>query len=262
MMKAHELMEQASLDAYGLLDEQEQASFDRTLASCPPAIAAQVRREQLRVAKEGLHLPDVDPPAGLRSRVLAAMRLQSAGDAERDVYSMPEILPSRGVHPVWRLAAIASVAASVVLGMGAGYLHLQYRDINSALTTNQVNTQIAEEFGARFTAMFMSEHTRLHAFVRADDGLGVEAALMNNPEMGGAIFAVHGFPPSETASYTLAVVSSDGQILRTLTSFRPLGSGFSSYQIRNADLNTGTRLVVLPAGATSADEALLTLTIS
>ncbi|QYU70067.1 hypothetical protein J4558_08100 [Leptolyngbya sp. 15MV] len=50
-MPFHDLLEMAVLDTLGLLDEQEQAAFEMAFRSAPPAVQAQVRREQTRFAK-------------------------------------------------------------------------------------------------------------------------------------------------------------------------------------------------------------------
>lgn len=83
-MSLQELIELAILDAMGLLDEREQASFESAFRTASPSIQAQVRREQTRLSRIEALLPDVTPPAGLRAAVLAAVREQIATAQRRE----------------------------------------------------------------------------------------------------------------------------------------------------------------------------------
>jgi hypothetical protein len=57
-MTAYELIEMAVLDALGILDEEERASFERAFAAAAPGLQAQVRAEQARLVDLVDLLPD------------------------------------------------------------------------------------------------------------------------------------------------------------------------------------------------------------
>ena len=73
-MTTHELLELASLDAMGLLDPEEREAFELAFRAAAPALQAQIRREQLRLSYIDGILPVVEPPPGLRARVMAKVR--------------------------------------------------------------------------------------------------------------------------------------------------------------------------------------------
>src|SRR5262249_53868009 len=129
-MKTQELLELAALDALGLLDENERETFDRAFRAAPPALQAQIRREQTRIAGDDWLLPKVQRPIGLRARVLAAWReavsaVSNRGRARRLVGSLA-LLPSRGVSPFWRAGAIGCAAATITMGVALFWVQSEY----------------------------------------------------------------------------------------------------------------------------------------
>ena len=69
-MTTRELLELASLDAMGLLDDNEHEAFEGAFRAAAPAVQRQVRREQERLTGDTSTLPDVDPPAELVADLL------------------------------------------------------------------------------------------------------------------------------------------------------------------------------------------------
>src|SRR5688572_23634462 len=113
-MTTQELIELAVLDAMGLLDEEEREAFDGAFGAAAPAVQAQVRREQTRISLSQDLLPDVEPPAGLRSLVLEAVRKAMGQPAERRHrharLGMLTLMPARQVSPMWRAASVGFAA--------------------------------------------------------------------------------------------------------------------------------------------------------
>ncbi|MEO1130526.1 MAG: hypothetical protein AAFX05_12590, partial [Planctomycetota bacterium] len=119
-MTTQELYELASLDALGLLDDDERADFERAFRAAAPEVQAQIRRQQLHAADIEDLLPRVEPPAGLRARVLEAVR-----------QAMSVVRPAHMSHaqdsgvlakiytsmPLWRAACIGFATATVVLSL-------------------------------------------------------------------------------------------------------------------------------------------------
>jgi hypothetical protein len=103
-MTIQQLLENAHLDALGMLDADEQTQFNKAFASAPPAIRAQIRGEQARVADMGDLLPDVTPVASAaRSRARRHLR----GDA-------------RGARPVRLIPMCTTFARQAAFHAGGG----------------------------------------------------------------------------------------------------------------------------------------------
>jgi hypothetical protein len=80
LLRREELIDQASLDALGLLDEAEAAHYARSFHAAPTSVQEEVRQIQAAIAADPQLLSDEEPPAGLRGRVLGAV--QDAIEAE------------------------------------------------------------------------------------------------------------------------------------------------------------------------------------
>lgn len=116
-----DLRDNAALYALGALEPAETAEFERHLSSCAEC-AAELRALRPTVGALAGAVPQIDPPAGLRERVLA-----SAGH-QRAVQAVPE---RRAMHA---LAPWLAAAASVVLAVGLGIYNRQLREDLRALT--------------------------------------------------------------------------------------------------------------------------------
>jgi hypothetical protein len=129
-MKLQELLENANLAALGLLDAEEQHAFDKALAAAQPAVRRHVLAEQERWSGGGALLPDVQPPASLRDRVLDAVHANimdaelesTASSLDFAELSAGQVGGVRKVAPWWRAGAIALAAACVVLS--ASFLYV------------------------------------------------------------------------------------------------------------------------------------------
>lgn len=120
MNATRELLELASLDVLGLLDDSERESFEQSFRAASPEVQAAVRREQLRLAKDDDLLPKVDTPPGLRARVMSAISEAIASVSGQDAslaYIGPA--PSRSIMAsatLWRAACLGFATAAVVMG--------------------------------------------------------------------------------------------------------------------------------------------------
>lgn len=154
-MNTQDLLESAVLDALGLLDEDERAEFDRAFSAAGPQVQAMVRAEQSRVASDDSLLPDVQPPAELRGRVLAAVRNALVGEAagNREVagrihsgsgVSSGAISGRRRVSSTWRTSTLAFAAAVAVLASLTAHMQSQLSGIRQVLSGE---AQVAELAG-------------------------------------------------------------------------------------------------------------------
>ena len=142
-MMTRDLFELASLDVLGLLDDEERREFERAFRAAPPAVQAQVRREQLRAAhavQSDEWLPAVDTPTGLKGRVVSSVReaIDAARAGEFSDHMSRKIgfftlALQRNVSPLWRAACIGLLTASAVLGVALVRQSQQYDGIREAI---------------------------------------------------------------------------------------------------------------------------------
>lgn len=167
-MNTRDLFELATLDVLGLLDEDERAAFEEAFKAAPPTVQAQVRAEQLRSARfeQAEMLPDVEPPVGLRARVVAAVREAIAAVRTEPVARIGPVVGVAGFNstPIWRAACIGFATASLVL---AGFGVKVARD-NRAIAEGAQGIGMMETLvgpgGARLPRVLGDPATRRVAF--------------------------------------------------------------------------------------------------
>jgi anti-sigma-K factor RskA len=124
-----QLRELASLHALGVLSDEERAELAKAMAD-DAELAADVRQLEDTAGALGGVVPQVDPPARLRARVLAA-----AGIEADDATGMPAVSPVGGrradapvvVRKSSALPGWLAAAAALVLASGLGLWALQLR---------------------------------------------------------------------------------------------------------------------------------------
>ena len=213
-MNTRELMELSALDALGLLDEQERESFEMAFQAAAPEVQAHVRREQARFAVAEHLLPDVEPPAGLRARVIAKVREAMAMVSPDDtgvLASVAGAVPSRNTGPFWRMMAIGSATAAVVLG--GLYLSVvnELDTQGSLIQSNALALQI-QQLGPRSQEILLSDQLMPVNFApsapSAAEAEGMRAQLLFDPVTGEALLLCDGLPVAD-GNYKLVVRSSD-----------------------------------------------------
>ena len=167
----NDLIELAAIDALGLLDEHERRAFDDAFSASAPHVQAHVRREQQRMIGVSDTLPQVEPPASLRGRVLAAVRdAMLSSPASVDLSGRAG---RWGVLTAWRAAAIAAATAAVVLG---GFSMMITQENRAILASMQ--TQAGQDFlrmSPRMRELVFSENVTRYAFVPAAADVGTDA---------------------------------------------------------------------------------------
>lgn len=217
MMNTHELLELAALDALGLLDDDERADFERGFQAAPPALQAQIRREQARMARADGLLPEIDPPASLRARVLAVVRdaIQTVGSRRSGSRFIPALLPSRGVSPIWRAAAVGSMAAAIVFGFATLRIRTEVVNINNLISSNAQEAEWVREYGPRFRDLIDNPNTKLVQFNTsgaANPALAKgRAVILVDSSDGSGLFLSRDLPPSANG-YALVPLGSDGSL--------------------------------------------------
>jgi hypothetical protein len=218
-MTTHELLELAALDALGLLDDDEREAFDRAFRAAAPALQAQVRREQTRIARDESLLPPVDPPIGLKARVLAAWREAVEAMSLRGRRAgrfMPLLLPSRGVTPIWRAAAVGCAAASIVLGFATVMMKQQFNELQSAKRDNAIADDLRLKFGATFERNLFDTNVQKIAFVPlaqdAPDFRGDAVLFLDKTKQIGELYCRQ--MPADGREFRLVVMDNKGNIVR------------------------------------------------
>ncbi|MEZ6233149.1 MAG: hypothetical protein R3B68_03060 [Phycisphaerales bacterium] len=214
-MKTQELIELAVLDAMGLLDEEEREAFDAAFDRAAPAIQAQVRREQTRLCLcDGL-LPDVEPPAGMRSLVVEAVRKEMASPARpRHRHARNAVLalvPARQVSPMWRAASVGFAAAALVLGTTFLSLRAELDALNQNLENDRLISAMQSAVGSPYVvALLTDSRAEVRDFTPVAPGTRGQARLWTHPQWGEgqeALLAMSNLPKVEG---TLRIVDYTG----------------------------------------------------
>ena len=262
-MTTRDLLEQASLDALGLLDEQERAEFEAAFRSASPDIQSQIRREQLRFVDLDHLLPSVEAPAGLRARVVAAVReaisaVSSPRAQEGAIARIGPALAGRAVFntaPVWRAACIGFATACVVLSLFFVWMARETRQISAMVNQDQVAEFLQQNAGPRAIETFLKKDLRQYSFVPAAADLSPQmtARLFVDPEKGEAILFCKGLP-EVNGTYRLVVESAGG--LKEVDDFKNNG-GIISIPI-TVDVNAMGRISIEgPRGNGAGDGEVL-----
>ncbi len=264
-MTTQELLELASLDALGLLDTDERNSFEEAFRKASPAIQAQVRREQGRLSDVDDLLPTVDPPVGLRERVIGAVRDAIAavsGTGERDVVASIAggawSLRSN-VSPLWRAACIGFATAAVVT-ISVGYFTVEmYTQALRDYGDGQLAQQFAKEYGGDFSqALIHPRSTHVQFVQTAGSSIPGGAFAVINPEIDTAILVCNGLPIAE-GEYKLVVVNDGQEAKQTIARFKSSGE-WMRYDMDLTEVEPGASFeLVAPAGvAGEKSETILT----
>lgn len=228
-MTTYELIEQAVLDALGILEPEEQRAFEKALASANDDVKAQVREEQERMLDLEELLPDEAPRAELRDMVLSAVRA-----AMREESARPTIAgrvgpagagrgfrPAKRVSPVWRAAAIALGAATVAM-MAVTY---QIQQSFSQANDRALVDALYENLGAEYVEdMLFDEGTARISMQRVSETAGrAEAAIWHNPDWTSPRMFLTKVNTQADERLRLVVLDSEGNVVREVSEFSATG---------------------------------------
>jgi len=223
-MTTHELIELAVLNTLALLEDDEQEQFNRAFAAAPPSVQAHVRREQTRFSDIEALLPQVEPPADLRAKVVQAIRAamaEAAAQAGLDHkinaagHLTKLMIPSRRVSPLWRASALGFATAAGVMVVAIIQLQISFRDIDQTLRADRDMQSTITSIGPKHVDdVLFDPRTAKHVLVDADptDEKFVHArvAVHFNDEWDGAQFYAMNFEPEDGVEYRLIVLDKNG----------------------------------------------------
>lgn len=250
----HELLELASLDALGLLDADEREGFERAFRAAPASVQAQIRREQLRFSVSEDSLPLVEPPLGLKAKVLARVRdaMSAVGPRRNAEPAVLALRPVAGVNHWWRAGAIGALAAAIVMGFTALQIRNEYRGINEQVASNAVADHMLREYGARFDEAFFNAQTRFVTFSPSSRGSESEVAhgkatlLIDPVTRQGQLFCKD--LPAYEGQYEVIVLDKDGNRSTALLTFSAPMAGVKRQLIRDINLESSAQLVIRQQG--------------
>lgn len=182
-MTTSELLEFASLDALGLLDDQERLAYEKAFRAAPPHVQAMVRKEQSRFAQVDSWLPNVEPPATLRARVINAIHEAMLGLAPHDSSDtsggvIGKIGPALRTSPaLWRAASIGFATASLVLG---SFFYFAMQENQKLAMHNSLGASLDYariELGSAFERVVFSQNKHEFEFTLAPEARGVNDLL-------------------------------------------------------------------------------------
>lgn len=254
-MNTKDLLELASLDAFGLLDEAERRAFEDGFARAHPAVRSQVRAAQRRMADLDALLPDVTPPASLRQRVLDAVarEVEIANTPGIAGHIGPDLIPSRGVSRIWRAAAIGCAAAAVVFGFTTLQMQSRYAELDGAIRANAVTELFAREFGPRFERALMAPRTQFIQFAadsNAPAGSAAAILVLDTEAKTGQLFCRD--LPDANGTYHLTITDARGNKNQVALVFKASGSRAMETDIRGLELKAGESIQISRATADNA----------
>jgi hypothetical protein len=255
-----DLFELASLDALGLLSEDERRAFEDAFAQAGPHVQSQLRDQQTRMAEIDSLLPRVEAPAGLKARVMAAVQAAIEAIPRRTAPVMhgagrtPKLLPARGVNAVWRGLAIGAAAAAVVFGVVTLQVFRQNQEISSSLASSTMTDMLLKEFSPSFEKRLLSPTTRFVKFEAPQRGAGdggLALLLLDEGSRSGQFFCKN--LPQSDGNYTLVLVDGDGRVVGdAMVAFRYNGSGIARCDLNEVELSGGKSLALMAPGKAGA----------
>jgi hypothetical protein len=261
-MTLRELLENANLAALGLLDQDDHQAFDKALAAAPESVRRHVIAEQSRWSGGGELLPNVQPDAGLRDRVLDAVNgaIVDAEIAQADAHFELVNTSHRRSGSIWRAASLGLLTACVVLTGSFLYVVQSNKAVATGNSNNQALGEWVTGFGSEFADAIFDPATRRVHFTANEAGFEGEVAIVSHPDWDhGRAFAAK-LPARENENYRLVELDANNNVVRELATF---DGGVQTQAREVAKLGTGTRVALVVAKINTpakADRVLLIAT--
>lgn len=267
-MTIKELLENAHLDALGLLDPDEQAAFEKAFAAAPPRVQAHVRADQARWAQASPLLPNVDPSPELRDKVLASVAAAILVEEGAQADASLDLQPSRRIAPWWRSVSIGMLTAAVMLGAACVYVMQENRALQRQISSSDITDKFMNlRTGAKIVSdILLDSQTSIAHFQPSDSplpGFSGSASLHRNPSWDNPVFFCKVNRVQGVQGYRLVVLDSDNRVESAVADLDP------GKDVKNVSLPkfaAGTRLAVIAIASTGQvfnpkSDILLTLTV-
>jgi len=221
----NELVELATLDAFGLLPAADAVKFEQAFMTASSEVQAEIRRIQSDLAADSTGLCDEEPSAALRQRVLDAVSQTIESEAERlaPLATIGSPFAAEPAHVVanttettggflasvwtWRMAALVMFGVVITLAVFNATSSREATMMATTYTTLNTFDELEAQFGPQFTEFIDNPNCRQY-YLRAVDGEGMLRVAVN--ERTGAAFILGLDLNSEIESGRLQVVNHDG----------------------------------------------------
>jgi hypothetical protein len=276
-----ELVEMATLDAFGLLPPVDAVRFERAFMAAPADVQSELRRLQSNFAENEHLLPEDEPDSNLRQRVLTAV--SHTIDSESDRLAPLATIGQSSTHdaleshfdttesnaPVqtimhrpnasvwtWRMAALILLGVTISLAIFGSDAYRQSKLLANAYIGKVTIDNIEEQVGPQFNEFVANPNCHMHYMV-STDGVGMMRLAVNektgeafvlgldlNPEIGlGELRLVD----QNGTSHAIAMVSAGeavvGQFIQTLDMQLFAAGTFDRLELVNANGNVVMRSV-------------------
>lgn len=248
----NELVELATLDAFGILPPADALKFEQAFMASPAEVQAEIRRIQADFASEDSLLGSEDPSPALRQRVLNAVAqaieteverlapLATIGDKTSDAYNSLDTNERTDVTSTsvlasvwtWRMAALIMLGVAVTFAIFNTSSTREAEVLASNYTTVYTLEELKDEVGPQFTDFINNPNCQQY-YLTAIEGDGMIRLAIN--ERSGAAFIMALDLGADAEHSQLRVVSKDGST-HTLAILDPR-EGFVGQSIGSIDMN-------------------------
>ena len=244
-MTPRQLLELASLDALGLLDDVESALYTRSFHDAPATVQDEVLRLQGEIANDHLLLPGEEPDPDLRERVLKAVADALARDDSlaplarigrprrergRDGDGRMGRISLGGSGQLWRAASFALAGVSLIMA----YFLAIGRQASGELYDAAIwgNTAALEVLLTPPAKEFLLDDSRKVSLDPRDVDAKYDATLYVNIEAGRVLILVSNLPARDGKGYQLQAIA-EGSTEPTVLKLFHSPAGFGGVQIDN-----------------------------
>lgn len=224
-MTREDLIQNAALDAFGLLDEYEASLFSRSFHHAAVAVQDEILRLQAEVSMDPALMADEQPDDLLRDRVLAAV----ARAVEREATRLAPLATIGGRKPAnesqtptrmrlpasglfWRAAVFALAASVVVMAYLLTQANQQGHLISRLALDNNTAAQLERLIGPTFKDFFFDQQARRVVLQPVSRNSTCRGALYVKDLTKDAILVFEGLPRgAEGSAYSLLAVDEGGR---------------------------------------------------
>lgn len=246
-MTLRELLENANLAALGLLDQDDQQAFDKALAVAPESIRRHVIAEQARWSGGGELLPQVQPPEGLRHRVIDAVNVAivDAELAQADAHmELVDTGHRKRSGSMWRATSLGLLTACVVLTGSFLYVVQNNKTVTTGKGNNQALNDYVTGFSSEFDDAIFDPATKRVHLTANEAGFEGRVAIVTHPDWPQARVFAAGLPASEKENYRLVELDANNNVVRELAK---LDGGVQTQTTPIAQVSAGTRVALVVA---------------
>ncbi len=238
LLRREELIEQASLDALGLLDAFEAAHYAKSFHAAPASVQEEIRQLQAEIATDASLLSDEEPPAGLRGRVMGAVmdsiehetrelqpiatigsraRRVAATGATATAADIAGVVRDERMHlqyrsmqrsvAVWRAASVALAASLLGSFLWLNVITHDAMSIAQLAQGQATQAQLIEMLGSDYATFSTDKTMRIRSLAALAGETGA-AILYCDPKNGDGYLV--GFGLAQVGTYTIRSIADDG----------------------------------------------------